>query len=60
MADHSSSSRSSVKGNKAWAGEIGDCMAHNPHRGDGEGLGTACAVPYPSCVLGLAMVEWQL
>jgi hypothetical protein len=46
MADHSSFSRSSVKGMKAWARDIGDCMAHNRHSGDGDGQGGLYALCY--------------
>jgi hypothetical protein len=61
MADYSTISRSS-KARGAGARGVGDCMAHNPQRGDGEGQGGAlCAVPYLSGVQRLAMVvEWQL
>lgn len=39
MADHSTISRSSMKARKARARDVGDCMTHNPQRGDGEGQG---------------------
>jgi hypothetical protein len=62
MADLSSFSRSSMKARKARARDVGDCMAYNPQRGDGEGQGDAlCAVPYLSGVLGLIIVvKWKL
>jgi hypothetical protein len=62
MADLSSSSRSSTKARKAWARDVGDCMAPQPserRRRKARG-GASCAVPYLSGVLGLAMVKWKL
>jgi hypothetical protein len=55
LADRSTISRSSVKARKAGARDVGDCMAHSPRRGDGEGQGGLF-----SGVLGLGMMEWQL
>jgi hypothetical protein len=61
-------SRSLARARIAGARDVGDCMVHNPWRGDGEGHGSFIrALPYPflvpwACSDGMVVVsgKWDI